>query len=285
MEKVASPKFQADYYNGVAQSASNTEANSSAVSWAAVIGGGFVTAAISLILLSLGAGLGLSSVSVWSNTATTASTIGTAAILWLILMQIMSSSLGGYLAGRLRTKWTSIHSDEVYFRDTAHGFLAWALALVVTAALLGSAAASMMGITSSSAGAGADRSVQAEGRADSNGYFVDTLLRSDNASLEPSGARSDVARIFANALQLGSVPADDQSYLDRLVMARTGMTQAAADKRLSDVFTRAKQSVEAARKATAHLLLWTFVALLIGAFCASFAATIGGRQRDHIAVV
>src|SRR5712691_11698234 len=137
-------------------SSANNEANSSGVSWAAVIGGAFVAAALSLILLALGAGLGFSSVSLWSNVGASASTIGTAAIVWLILMQIISSSMGGYLAGRLRTKWSSIHNDEVYFRDTANGFLAWAVALVVTAAFLASAGAVMVGATASSAaGAGA----------------------------------------------------------------------------------------------------------------------------------
>src|SRR5450631_4914901 len=121
------------------------ESNSSGVSWAAVIGGAFVTAALSLILLALGTGLGFSSVSLWSNVGASASTVGAAAIVWLILMQIMSSSMGGYLAGRLRTKWANIHTDEVYFRDTAHGFLTWAVALVVTAAFLTSAAAYMVG--------------------------------------------------------------------------------------------------------------------------------------------
>src|SRR6202046_3679100 len=121
------------------------EANSSGVSWAAVIGGAFVSAALSLILLALGTGLGFSAVSPWSNTGVSASTIGKGAILWLILMQVIGSLMGGYLAGRLRTKWTKIHSDEVYFRDTAHGFLAWAVALVITAAFLASAAASMAG--------------------------------------------------------------------------------------------------------------------------------------------
>ena len=108
-------------------SAVNNEANSSGVSWAAVIGGAVVSAALSLILLALGAGLGLSSVSIWSNVGVSAGAIGTVAIGWLIFMQIVSSSMCGYLAGRLRTKWASIHTDEVYFRDTAHGFLAWAL--------------------------------------------------------------------------------------------------------------------------------------------------------------
>ena len=47
--------------------------------------------------------------------------------------------MGGYLAGRLRTKWASVHNDELYFRHTAHGFLAWAVASLVTAAMLASA--------------------------------------------------------------------------------------------------------------------------------------------------
>ncbi len=65
----------------------------------------------------------------------------------MIVVQFIASSMGGYLAGRLRTKWATIHSDEVYFRDTAHGFLAWSVGLVITAAFLASAAASIVGST------------------------------------------------------------------------------------------------------------------------------------------
>ena len=116
------------------------EADASCVYWGAVIGGAFVTAALSIILLALGTGLGLSSISPWANVGASASIVGTAAIVWLIAMQIVSSSMGGYLAGRLRTKWTTIHTHEVYFRDTAHGFLVWAVALVITASFLTAAA-------------------------------------------------------------------------------------------------------------------------------------------------
>lgn len=274
----------------VAETTVHNEANSSGVSWAAVIGGGFVTAALSLILLALGTGLGLSSVSPWSNVGVSASTIGTAAILWIIFMQIVSSSMGGYLAGRLRTKWANIHTDEVYFRDTAHGFLAWAVALVITAAFLAAAAASMVGGTASSAasGTGSATGVQAEGRqADPNGYFIDTLFRSDNVKPDSNNTsvRDEAGRIFANALRQGDIPAADRSYLAELVAARTGLSQPDADKRVSDVFARDQQAAETARKAVAHSLLWAFLALLIGAFCASFAATIGGRQRDRVVIV
>jgi hypothetical protein len=288
MEQI--PKSTAPYRAGAADASVNNEANSSGVSWAAVIGGGFVTAALSLILLALGAGLGLSSVSFWSNAGVSTSTIGTAAILWLILMQIMSSSLGGYLAGRLRTKWANIHTDEVYFRDTAHGFLAWAVALVITAAFLASAAASMAGATASSAvgGTGSVTGVQSEGREfDPNGYFIDTLFRSESAKPDSNSTsvRGEVGRIFAIALRQRDISPADRTYLAQLVAARTGLSQPDADKRVSDVFSTAQQAADTARKTVAHSLLWAFLALLIGAFCASFAATIGGRQRDHVVIV
>ena len=287
MEQTASPTSFVRYESGIGRTSVNNEANSSGVSWAAVIGGGFVTAALSLILLSLGTGLGLSSVSPWSNIGASTSTIGAAAILWLILMQIISSSMGGYLAGRLRTKWANIHTDEVYFRDTAHGFLTWAVALVITAAFLASAAASLVGASASSAGAkvAGDQAEQRE--LSPNEYFVDTLFRSDTARPDANSTsiRGEAGRIFANALRQGSVSAPDKSYLAQLVAARTGLSQPDADMRISDVFAAAQQSADTARKALAHSLLWAFLALLIGAFCASFAATIGGRQRDHVVVV
>src|SRR5580692_10132930 len=154
------------------------EANSSGVSWPAVFGGAFVTAALFLILLSLGAGLGLSSTSIWSNTGASATRIGTASILWLIFAELVCSAMGGYLAGRLRTKWTSIHGDEVYFRDTAHGFLVWAVGVVITASLLTSAALSMGG--SSIVSAPENRSQN--GTVGGSAYFVDTLLRSDHVN-------------------------------------------------------------------------------------------------------
>ena len=132
-------------YVATSSRSEHNEAHSSGVSWAAVFAGALATAALSLILLSLGAGLGLS-----SGVGASASTIGASTIIWLIVMEILSASMGGYLAGRLRTKWAGIHTDEVYFRDTAHGFLAWSTALVLTAAFLASAATTLIGDSSAS---------------------------------------------------------------------------------------------------------------------------------------
>ena len=280
------PSLSTARYPSLNETSVGSESHSSGVSWAAVIGGAFVTAALSLILLALGTGLGFSSVSPWSNVGASASTVGTAAIVWLILMQIMSSSMGGYLAGRLRTKWANIHTDEVYFRDTAHGFLAWAVALVITAAFLASAATSMVGVaaqlSATASSGGAERELGP------NEYFVDALFRSDGGARPDSNSasmRGEAGRIFANALRQGYIPPADKSYLAQLVASRTGLSKTDAEKRVSDVFTEAQQAADTARKTIAHSLLWTFLALLIGAFCASFAATIGGRQRDHVVMV
>src|ERR1700733_10558809 len=121
------------------------EASTSGVSWAAIASGAFVTAALFLALLALGTGVGLSSLSPWPNAGASPSAVGIGALLWLTAVEIFSCAIGGYVAGRLRTKWVDVHSDEVYFRDTAHGFIVWAVALVATAAFLASAATTFVG--------------------------------------------------------------------------------------------------------------------------------------------
>src|SRR6202041_2170323 len=190
----------------VVHDAGSDEANSSGVSWSAVLAGGFVTAALSLILLALGTGLGFASVSVWSGVGASASTIGTAAILWFILIQIMSASMGGYLAGRLRTKWTGVHTDEVYFRDTAHGFLVWAVALVISGALLTTASGAMVGASARNQ----NESRADDSRLNSNDYFVGTLFRSSQPpSPNESAAHTQAAVIFAHALAQGALTDDD----------------------------------------------------------------------------
>lgn len=259
------------------------EASSSAVSWAAVFAGAFAISALSLILLALGTGVGLSSLSPWSSAGVSESTVTKGAIVWLILTQIVAAAMGGYLAGRLRTKWVSVHTHEVYFRDTAHGFLVWSVSLVLTTAFLASAATSMI----SGNAARNDAGTTAAGAAGSDpyGYFVDSLFRSDRpvADLSADAAlHAEVGLILARGLREGYVPSADTAYLAQLVAARTGMDQTEARRRVSEVLNQARQAADDARRATAHFLYWMFLALLIGAFCASYAATIGGRQRDNL---
>jgi hypothetical protein len=265
------------------------EAHSSGVSWAAVAAGAFVTAALSLALLALGTGIGFSAVSPWTDAGASASALGWTAIGWLVLMQIIAASVGGYLAGRLRTKWVNVHTHEVYFRDTAHGFLVWAVGLVITATFLTSAAASMLGGVARVSAMAADPSAPAALReaVGTNGYIVDSLLRTNSIGNETERApvRAEVGLIFANDLHEGAMPAADRAYLGRVVAGRSGVSQADAERRVDDTFTQAQQTADSTRKAIAHSMYWTFLALLVGAFCASIAATVGGKERDRVVIV
>jgi len=280
----------------------------SAVSWAAILAGAFVASAFSLVLLTLGAGLGLVSVSPWSNSGVSAATFGVLAGAWLIAVQLFSSGLGGYIAGRLRTRWVDVHTDEVFFRDTAHGFLVWAVGAVLSAGILASAAASMasgaaqtgaavaQGAGSAvSAAAGPAAGKAASDLADPTNYFTDMLFRSDRAGPaegDTAASHAEVARILAKGLADGDLSESDKTYLARMVATRTGLSQADAEKRVSDVVTQAKtaaasaadtarKAADAARKVGVYASLWAFISLLIGAFSASYMATIGGRIRDE----
>jgi hypothetical protein len=264
------------------------DSTQSGVSWGAVVAGAFVAAALSLSLFALGVGIGFSEVSPWM-TASAASRIGWTAVIWLVVMEILASSIGGYLAGRLRTKWVSVHSHEVYFRDTAHGFLVWAVSLVIAVAFLASAATSVSSGSARQNPAAAEGSGPAQMRETipSSGYFVDVLLRSNapTSGQDIAFLRAEVGQILAHGLRERELSAADKSYLAQVVVARAGVSEAEAETRVDDVFARVQQSADRTRKAVAHSMYWTFLALLVGAFCASFAATIGGRQRDHVPAV
>lgn len=137
----------------------------SGVSWAAIFAGATGAAALSLILIVLGFGLGFSAVSPWPGDGATAKQLGISSIVWLALTQIIASGLGGYIAGRLRVKWANLHGDEVYFRDTAHGFLSWAVATLVAAMLVLGAAGNLVGAGASAASQAATVSAAAGGAA------------------------------------------------------------------------------------------------------------------------
>lgn len=288
-----------------------------AVSWGAVLAGASGAAALSLILLILGVGLGLSSISPWAQSGISGTALGVSTIAWITGTQIAASGLGGYLSGRLRTRWVGTDVDEVYFRDTAHGFLTWAVASLVTAALLTSTVGSIVGagvkagtaIVGSAATAAAAGAVSAaSGDAMSSDtasknspltYFVDALFRKDaaTASATPAGTPAappiaEVTRIFVNAGTSEPLSAGDSKYLAQLVSQHTGIAPADAEKRVNDTFvalqtkvraaeTAVKEASDKARKASAYTAVWLFISLLIGAFVASLAGTIGGRRRDQ----
>lgn len=276
----------------------------SGVSWGATFAGAAAAAALSLILVLLGFGLGFSAVSPWAHEGVSAKGLGISTIIWLAVTQILASGMGGYIAGRLRVKWANMHGDEVYFRDTAHGFLAWCVATLVTATLVvGSVSSIVSGGVQAGAsviGGAASVATQTAGTAAANtdgdqyGYFVDSLFRDDRpAAVSDDAARGTVTRIFVRSLSDGQLSAEDRTYLAQLVAQRTNLTQADAERRVDEVYARtqkavadakqaAKEAADTAAKVAAWTSLWMFIALLIGAFFASLAATFGGRRRDAV---
>ena len=289
--------------------AGSTESSSSAVNWGPVIAGAFAASALTFILMVLGSGLGLTMVSPWSGQSAGAVTFAASAAVWLVVVQWLSSGVGGYLTGRLRTKWVDVHTDETFFRDTAHGLLAWALATLLVVGIMGSAISSLVGAgtqavatvaagaaTGGAAGAagaaGADTGTSTEG---ATSYFVDSLFRpTDPARLAAPGtegnaaAASEASRILINSAAAGQISDPDRDYLARLIAARAGIPEEEARTRIETVMAQvnqakvtAQEAADTARKGAATFALVTALSMLIGAFIAAVAAAIGGRQRDE----
>lgn len=267
--------------------------NHSGVSWAAIFAGAVAAAALSLLLLMLGSGLGFSAISPWSGEGLSAKGLGVWAIIWLALTQILASGMGGYLAGRLRVKWANVHGDEVYFRDTAHGFLAWAVATLLMATVVAGSVSGIVGSgvkAGATVAAGAASSMGSSHQGNSADYFIDLLFRDDRpAAVSEDAAHALATRIVAHSLSSGQLTAEDRTYLAQLVSQRTNLSRVQAEQRVDQVYAQVRQAVDQtkqaadeATKAAAWTTLWMFIALLIGAFFASLAATLGGRQRDHV---
>lgn len=251
------------------------------VSWAAVAAGAVASLALTLLLLSFGAGMGFAVVSPWGNSGVSSTTFEIGTGLYFVVMAMISSALGGYLAGRLRTKWIGVQTTEVRFRDSAHGFLAWAAASVLGAVLLASPASSLIGATISGATQAAASSAQSSPM---DGY-VDTLLRSDNPSAQGqqnlTDTRAEMVRLFSTSFHNGNdLSAADRTYVAKVVSARTGLSQQDAEKWVNDVVIQVKADLDKARKAAMQLAIWLTLSLFIGAFSASLAATEGGGLRD-----
>jgi hypothetical protein len=289
-------------------SASTTVDAQSGVSWGAIAAGAVGAAALALLLIAFGAGLGLSSISPWSDSGVSASTFKTGTGIYVVIVAVMSSAVGGYLAGRLRTKWVGVHSNEVFFRDTAHGFLAWAFATLLSATALSSATAYLANGAAAGLGGAASQVGRSVNPAD---IYVDKLFRpnagvqpaapsapaadaggsnpaptSNAASAAPGGAnngqmRAEVVRLWTSDFRDNNgLSSADKSYVAQLVAARTGLSQADAEKRVNDVVVEAKTAIDDARKGAAKLSFWLTAAMLFGAFAASLAATEGGSLRD-----
>jgi hypothetical protein len=265
----------------------------SAASWPAIAAGAFVAIGSSLILLALGAGLGFASGSARPDHGLSATTFAVTAVIWLIITQWISAALGGYIAGRLRSRWIGTHTHEVFFRDTAHGLVTWAVATVLVAGFVGGSAHYLVNGVTRAAAEAATAGAQAVATGTLGPYGTDRLFRPTNI---PTGAAAattegdvhvEAQRIMSNALSEGQMSDADRAYLVKLVAARTGLSSADAQQRVDEWISSSQQAeaqvkaaAETTRKAAAQTAIYTALSLLIGAFIASVAAALGGRLRD-----
>ncbi|MGO7077759.1 hypothetical protein ACCT03_28645 [Rhizobium johnstonii] len=282
---------------GSGEIATPVESSKSAMTWGPIFGGAAAAIGVTLILLLLGSGVGLTMVSPWSGQSSSLGTVGVTAAIWLVVVQWLSSGLGGYIAGRLRTKWAAVHTDEVFFRDTAHGFISWALATIFVAGFLASSLTSLAGagaqaVGSAATAAGTAASSTASAADLPTAYFTDALLRPEQAragaTSDDAAATAEVSRILLNGAAAGQIPDDDKAYLATIVSARTGLSEADARtrvdtvlKRIDDAKVAAQKTADEARKAASTTALLGALSLLIGAFIAAAAAAFGGSQRDE----
>jgi hypothetical protein len=238
-----------------------------AVSWGAILAGAVVAAAASLILLAVGAGLGFATISPWQGRGATAVAVTAMTGVWLIVIQWAASALGGYITGRLRTRWHGTHVHEVFFRDTAHGLVMWALSTILVAAFVGAAS---LGVVKTAADG-------------PMAYDVDTLLRT-NQTADAAGTanlRDQAVHILTRDAARGEVSDADKAYLRDMVAARAGLTPVEAQARVDTVVTATKQAADTARKAASATGFFTALSMLIGAFIASVSAALGGKLRDE----
>jgi hypothetical protein len=246
--------------------------------------------------------LGLTMVSPWPGESASLASFTAASAIGLVVVQWLSAGFGGYVAGRLRSRWTGVHTDEAFFRDTAHGFLAWALATVVIVVSAGSILGSALNtgvqaaatVTSGAASAATTAAADAAGSADARMYFVDALFRpaaqpaAGTTPADEATAAAQASRILIAGAAAGQVPDEDKAYLAQLVSARTGLSEADAKARVDQVLgrideakTKAQEAADTARKAGAGAAFAGAISLLVGAFIACAAAMLGGRQRDE----
>jgi hypothetical protein len=275
-----------------ARAPTDARVGTSFVEWGAVLAGAVLAAALSFVFLTFGAAIGLSTTSPWADSGVSAKTLAAIAVFFAMVQQIGSFMAGGYVAGRMRSRWGETNKDEVEFRDGLHGGLVWAVGVAIGAALFVSTAGSAVKTGADVAGKAA---ASAAANADPSAYSIDALLR-PAAGRPPAGqgtapatsaadTRTEVARIFAKATASGTLPENDKSYLASVVAQRTGMPQPEAEKRVTETFAEANRAVkEAADKARRASVLTGFVTaagLIVSFGAAWWAALRGGNHRDN----
>jgi hypothetical protein len=245
------------------------------IHWGPVIAGAVLAAASAFVLMTFAASVGLAVASPSPTWRDASIALAILSGLWILLVAIGSFALGGYLAGRVRSTW-STGTDEIEFRDGAHGLLVWALAIVIAGFLAWATATTVSSVT-----AGGTTQSRVTAAETALAYELDRLFRTDKRP-EPidQQTRAEAGRILLTGLGREMRP-DDRTYLNRLVSARTGLAPADAERRVIQVITEARQAARRTRASGIIIGFMTAASLAAGAVVAWLAAGVGGRHRDQ----
>jgi hypothetical protein len=268
------------------------------VEWGAVLAGAVLAAALSFVLLTFGAAIGLSATSPWPNSGLSAKVVASLAVFWAVAQQIGSLMAGGYVAGRMRSRWHE-RGDEAEFRDGLHGGLVWAVGVLISAILVFAAAGAI-------AKTGTEIAGQAAAKSDPMELVLDTMLRPSApaqaaaptappatgppapaarpraTTTTPAGddTRAEMSRILASAVASGTLTTENKTYLAQLVAQRAGVSQQEAEKRVNDAITAAREAADKARRAAVLTGFVTAAGLILSLGAAWWAALKGGNHRD-----
>ena len=214
-----------------------TGALPSFIEWGPVFAGAVLAAALSFVLLTFGTAIGLSATSPWPNSGLPARVIASLAIFWTMAQQIATFMAGGYVAGRMRSRWHEPAQDEVGFRDGLHGGLVWAVGIVIGAALL-------MATAGTVARTGAELTAKTAVAATASStnpmdLVLDSMLRPPAAVPRAPGQpmddpRPQISRILTSAVASGSLSEPNRTYLAQLIAQRAGIPQEEAAKRVGE---------------------------------------------------
>lgn len=248
----------------------------SAVSWGAIIAGTAVAAASSLLLFSLAVGLDLASISSWPRRGLSSTTLTTLAAITLVATQWISAGLGGYITGRLRTSWVGTHTHEVFFRDTAHGFITWCVATVLMASGVFAAVAASPTAALQRSGASLPTACPATACPAQSAGLRTVLPTAIQPSAPPPATQPSATLLVAQTEPAVGEPGESRPLL-AVTPASGNAVPAFGNANASFVETQLA-TADAKEAATGSVL--TALSMLVGAFIASVAAAIGGRLRD-----
>lgn len=259
-----------------------TSSQATYLQWGPAIAGAVAAAALATVLHAFAAAVGLAVSSTAPTWRDASIALWVLSGLYLVLVALASYGLGGYLAGRLRERFSFSSADPelVEFRDGVHGLVVWAVATLLTALLLLMAASAGTRVAAPAGGAaGPATSVAGENII---AFDLDRLLRGERRAgdVDTSQTRAEAARILLTASSHAGVAAEDRSYLARLVAARSGLAAPDAERRVDTAIASAKANIARARRSTVILAFMAGAAALVGAAAAWFAAGLGGKHRD-----